>query len=84
MARRKPQVLEQLAKQTGMIISKEDGWQVYYLGFSANGWTEEALEAAQAGLPPSNKQDWDVIGVRLLNLEQVDADLVRWPSMPVN
>lgn len=75
------QSMVQLMKQTGSVISKGDGWRVYYLGFSARGWAESAHQFATRN---HSTGDWQVAGIRLLNLEEVDADLIRWPGMSVN
>ena len=77
-------VLAQLVKRAASIVPRGEGWQVYYLGFSANGWTERAQEFIEQGEAGTSNEDWQVVGARLLNLEQVDADLIRWPAMPVN
>ncbi|MEM7117161.1 MAG: ATP-binding protein [Chloroflexota bacterium] len=73
--------LTQLVKQTSSVVPKGDDWHVYYIGFSAHGWTEQARETARQ---ISKSPDWHVAGMRLLNLDEVDADLIRWPGMSVN
>jgi hypothetical protein len=60
-------------------VPDEGEWTVYYLGFAQSGWSEEAQEFARelsgAGVTGEN---WQSVGIRLLDLEQVDADLSRW------
>ena len=72
--------IESLVKHTNALVpKKEKGWTVSYILFSAAGWTKEA-HAQAAGLisESSQRRRWKSAGVRLLSLQEVDADLVRW------
>ena len=73
-------VLSRLVEEkTSRIIPEQGNWRVYTLGFSRSGWTNEAL-AYQKNLQnqmPSGK-NWQVVGMRLIDLKQVDQDLERW------
>ena len=77
-------LIEELADRTRSVVPKdEEGWTVYYLGFARDGWTDEAREQveqvvddARPGSRASTR--WQVAGVRLLTLAEVDADLTEW------
>lgn len=51
-------------------------WSVFFLGFSRGGWTDEAL--ARARRFNASGPNWKGVGMRLLTLENIDDDLVRW------
>ena len=68
--------LQALVKKTSTIAAED--WSVYYTAFSANGWTETAHAEAEAIAHGSGRQRWHVAGIRLLDLDTVDADLARW------
>jgi AAA+ ATPase superfamily predicted ATPase len=74
-------IMRNLVARTPTIVPDEGEWSVYFLGFAQSGWTEDAQdfvsELARAGVIGEN---WRSVGVRLLNLEQVDADLISWSA----
>jgi hypothetical protein len=74
--------IDELAQKTAVIIpKKDDSWTVYYVLFSAAGWTEEAHAQAEeivAERQANRRKRWQSVGVKLLDLEELDADLVRW------
>jgi AAA+ ATPase superfamily predicted ATPase len=72
--------LDNLVRKTPTIIPKKDGeWAVYYTAFSASGWTDEAHAKAEELLAENGRRRrWRPVGIRLLDLEEVDHDLVRW------
>ena len=74
-------VLTDLVEKTAEIVPSQGQWQVYYLGFARAGWTPASHAFAQeiASTPPTGK-NWRALGVRLLDLTQVDHDLGRWVS----
>jgi AAA+ ATPase superfamily predicted ATPase len=79
----KPMDLEavrELVKNTSAIIPKKGkAWSVYYVIFSACGWTNEArAEAEQLVADAGRRRRWQPAGIKLLDLEEVDADLRRW------
>ena len=74
-------VLRNLVERTKAILPKKRQWTVFYLGFSAGGWTAEAQEMAPE--LAVNGKSWHVAGVRLLDLQEMDADLIRW-ARPVD
>ncbi|MCP4426853.1 MAG: hypothetical protein GY803_20385, partial [Chloroflexi bacterium] len=68
-------------KTVAIIPKKDDSWTVYYVLFSAAGWTEEAHVQAEeivAESQANRRKRWQSVGVKLLDLEELDADLVRW------
>jgi hypothetical protein len=73
-------VLSRLVEEkTGRIVPEQGHWRVYTLGFSRSGWTPEALaypENLQLQKPAG--KNWQMVGMRLLSLKQVDQDLERW------
>ena len=66
-------------EKTAHIVPKQGYWRIYYLGFSRSGWTKEALNY-QRLLSTRREPDrnWQVVGMRLLDLKQVDLDLETW------
>ena len=78
--RGKAVVLQELVeKKAPRIMPSSGAWQVFFLGFAREGWNENALEYAQnidqAHPAGSN---WQIQGMRLLTLDDVDADLHAW------
>jgi hypothetical protein len=74
-------VLRELVDKTAEIVPTEGKWKVYYLGFARNGWMAEAQQYANEmgnkSLPGDN---WQAVGMRLLDLKQVDQDLADWTA----
>ena len=77
-------VVEELVQKTSKIMPKGDRvWSVFYTVFSANGWTKEAKEKAQQLTAQSQSKRWQVNGIRLIDLEELDADLIRWSTWSI-
>jgi len=74
-------VLTDLVEKTAEVVPSQGQWQVYYLGFARAGWTAASHAFAQevTSAPPSGK-NWRALGMRLLDLPQVDQDLAAWVS----
>jgi AAA+ ATPase superfamily predicted ATPase len=73
------QALRNLIMATPTFVPKQGDWTVDYLGFSANGWTEDAKSLAQDINKSGEKgATWQAASCRLLDLEEVIADLQRW------
>ena len=75
-------VLSKLIEQkTSKIVPEQGNWRVYILGFSRSGWTSEAMAYQKSiqNLLPRGK-NWQVVGIRLLDLKQVDHDLEAWSA----
>jgi len=72
-------VLNELVEKTAAVIPTQGRWQVYYLGFARSGWTTEAYQfAVQVGNAKQEGANWQVVGMRLLDLDQLDYDLAEW------
>jgi hypothetical protein len=81
--RGKAAILHELVeKKTPKVVPPSSNWQVYFLGFSREGWNENAAEYARniAQMCPS-ETNWQILGMRLLTLVDVDADLHEWASV---
>jgi len=74
-------VLTAVVDKTAGITPSQGQWQVYYLGLARDGWTAASHAFAQetASSQPSGK-NWRALGMRLLDLSQVDQDLAAWVS----
>lgn len=74
--------MAELIEKTALIVPEEDAqaWQVYYLGFSAAGWANGVQENSErlAESKANGKSKWRSMGVRLLDLDTVDANLQQW------
>ncbi|MCL4562675.1 MAG: ATP-binding protein [Chloroflexi bacterium] len=75
-------VLTKLVEEkTPRIAPAQGNWRIFYLGFSRSGWTKEAL-AYQKSIVKQKipRKNWQVSGMYLLDLNQVDRDLERWST----
>ena len=72
--------VEELVKKTTFIVpAGSDAWSVYYVIFSAGGWTDKArAQAGQLVADLGRRRRWRAAGIQLIDLEEVDADLIRW------
>ncbi len=80
--RGKPNVLQELVeKKAPMVVPASGIWQVFFLGFSREGWNENAVDYARdvAHIRPAGAH-WKTEGIRLLALADLDADLHEWAS----
>lgn len=70
-----------IERKTAKVVPSSGKWQVYFLGFSREGWNENAAEYArkQSQILPSGK-NWQMQGIRLLTLDDVDKDLSEWAN----
>lgn len=74
-------VLQDLMAKTSAILPDQRRWRVFYLGFSRQGWTDDARALATEVEAGKNGQgNWSVEGVHLLDLEQVDQDMADWQA----
>ena len=75
----RPVLKELIEEKTLRVVPEHGNWRIYYLGFSRSGWKEEALAyQTQIEQRPPTGRNWQVVGLRLLDLEQVDQDLEKW------
>ncbi|MDX1417606.1 MAG: ATP-binding protein [Candidatus Promineifilaceae bacterium] len=75
--------VEKLIRKTSTILPDHEGWTVYYLVFSANGWTAKAESQVQTFIEKATsraRKSWETAGIRLVTLDQVSSDLDRWSS----
>jgi AAA+ ATPase superfamily predicted ATPase len=71
--------LRNMVARTPTLVPGDGEWTVYFLGFAQGGWSEEAHDfARELSRTGVNGENWQSTGIRLLSLEQVDADLARW------
>lgn len=74
--------IETLLQKTSTIVPKGNKlWSVYYLLFSASGWTEKARQQAESLVADSQagrRKRWQPVGIRLIDLDELDADLIEW------
>lgn len=74
--------IRELAKRTSAIVPKDESWSVFYIGFAAGGWQDGADKKATAFVQAAaNDRSWEAVGVRLLDLKDIDEDLQRWPGI---
>lgn len=71
--------LQKLVDKSKLAVPNKEGWQVYFLGFSKNGFTRSAEEFARtiAKARPA-EMEWNIAGCQLLDLPQIDQDLAAW------
>jgi len=71
--------LRNMVARTPTLVPKDGEWSVYFLGFAQSGWSAEAREFAKelSGTEVAG-ENWRSVGIRLLDLDQLDKDLARW------
>jgi hypothetical protein len=76
--------LEALLQKTSTIVPKaKQPWSVYYVLFSASGWTSEAREQAEnliVEVQSNRRKRWQPVGIRLVDMDELDRDLIRWSA----
>jgi uncharacterized protein len=71
-------VLQELVAKTSTVVPENGRWSVSYVGFCAGGWTSSALSYAKSlAAGGASGQNWKPVWSKLLDLEEVDADLSR-------
>jgi len=61
------------------VTPKRGEWTVEFVGFSLQGWTDDAKELAESITADGEaRKNWRSHSFRLLNLEDVYADLKKW------
>lgn len=69
-----------MLERLSAILPKKGNWKLYLVGFATGGWQAGAAESA-ARMVEALKQkskNYHPVGVQLVDLAQVDADLARW------
>jgi len=77
------ELIQDLVRKTGSALPDNDEWNVYYIIFSASGWTVEAEEKAQSIIDSAalrRRRGWCPVGIRLVDLNTLDSDLDRWAN----
>lgn len=69
--------VQALLSKTSMLVPANKEWSVYYTLFSNSGWTPEAQHEAEQLLHKRSSR-WNIAGIRLLDLQEVDDDLTKW------
>jgi hypothetical protein len=76
--------IQELVRKTRTALPYNDQWNVYYIIFSARGWTAEAEEKAQSIIEEvaasGKRRSWRPVGIRLVDLKTLDEDLYRWAN----
>lgn len=72
-------VLQGLVNKADLVVPRSGHWRVLFLGFARGGWTD-AARAYAAGLGQKGRSgaNWQSGDMQLLDLQRVDADLLRW------
>src|SRR5690606_18724043 len=61
------------------IVPSSGTWKTFFLGFSRKGWMQDAFKyAKELQRSISRIGKLEVVGIRLLDLIQVDQDLAQW------
>ena len=77
-------VIRKLVDKTSEAVPERGKWQIYYLGFARGGWTDAAHSFAQEVSHVNEKgKNWEVVGMALLDLTQVDQDLKSWSDQTI-
>jgi len=81
--REKASVLRELVERKTEKIIPQGAWQLFYLGFSKEGWSKQAISYADilnTTKPDgaSGNSQWQISGMKLLSLNDVDTDLSKW------
>ena len=73
--------LRALVAKTALAIPDKGKWKLFYLGFAKNGWTTGAKAfAAELGAGQDPDSPHEVVGCRLLDLDEIDAHLTAWAA----
>lgn len=71
--------LVELTAKIGKIAPADGTWQVFLMGFSCSGWSRGATTyQAEITNEPASGANWRTVGMRLLDLADVDHDLAAW------
>ncbi len=72
-------VMEGLAQKTAEFVPSEGRWRIYYLGFARGSWSGGAQAFARTfGKGKVQGENWQAVGMAVLDLHQVDQDLEFW------
>ena len=72
-------ISELIEDKAGKIVPKRGKWEVFFVGFSRSGWTSGAMAyQKQINQKAVRGSNWTSTGLRLVELNQLEQDLVRW------
>lgn len=72
-------VLVELTAKANQIVPSEGTWRVFLLGFARSGWSDGAMAyQAEIAQQPATGPNWRTVGMRLLDLTELDHDLAAW------
>jgi AAA+ ATPase superfamily predicted ATPase len=72
-------LIELVEEKTPKIVPPAGNWRVFYLGFSRTGWTNEAIQyPGEFQKLDIRGENWRAVGMRLVDLDQLDHDLEYW------
>ncbi len=76
------EAIQALVQLTKSVLPRNEEWRIFYLGFSAHGWSaathSEADRIIQGERNNRSRDRWEVVGIRLLDLQEVEKDLTKW------
>ncbi|HIP70196.1 MAG TPA: hypothetical protein EYH05_02230 [Anaerolineae bacterium] len=71
-----------MRRTSSLIPSGEEDWSVHYVGFASGGWSETAVAGIEDVVYEEKaaraRRKWQAVGVQLVDLPRIDADLARW------
>jgi uncharacterized protein len=73
-------MLQQLINKDVITMLPKGKWSVYFVGFSASGWLDTLTVDDLLAEAAKVSKRWEPIGLRLLDVNEVDADLFRWTN----
>lgn len=73
-------MIERLINKDIVPMLPKGKWSVYFVGFSSCGWLDTPTTDALLKEANSVTRKWEPVGLRLLDLEEVDADLFHWTA----
>lgn len=77
-----PDVIADLVQNINSFLPKDDEtWRIYITMFASSGWTDETRDRARSivvNASNRSRQRWHSVGIRLLDLATVDANLAQW------
>jgi uncharacterized protein len=73
-------MIQHLINKDILALFPKGKWTVYFVGFSSSGWQDSPT--VDDLLKEANKvfRKWQIAGLRLIDLEEVDEDLFNWTT----
>lgn len=73
-------LIEHLINKDIVSMMPKGKWSVFFVGFSSSGWLKTLTIDDLLKEAHDITRKWEPVGLRLLDLEEVDADLFNWAS----